>query len=269
MKPLKKRLTNFIIEVDKHEVLILAGSLAFSVALALAPFLIIMLIILSSFGNEFHLQIIDQTNSLFGPQAAEIVTVIIKSAEKDSRFTGLSGTLSFLVIVISASAIFSQLRYALDKIREFEYPPQAFTLWGFVKEKFFVTALLFGFIFLLITSLLVNSILGHVFYGYEGTLWQWITQIASFAMFSFLFTALFRFVPTKNVSWKRSTIAGVMAAIFFIIGKLLIGLYIAKSTLASSYGAAGSLVIFLLWVFYSSLTFFVSYEFTNNVVLDE
>lgn len=267
--PLKNRLEKLFVEIDQHEVFILAGSLAFSVAVALAPFLILLLILVSILAPDVQQEIIIQSNVVLGQQASDIVATIIKHAENNTEFNGIKGIISLFIIIISASAIFSQLRYALDKIHGDQMIIKPFSILGFVKDKLFVTILLFGFVFMIISTLVANVIIDKLLYGFSGLFWQILTNLFTFALFFICFSFLFRFVPSKKVSWKRSSLSAFMASIFFILGKALISVYLGTSTLASSYGAAGSVVILLIWVYYNSLTFFVSYEFTNNVLFDE
>ena len=268
-KEFKIRFLRLISEIDKHDVLILAASLAYSLALALAPFILIMMVVMGGLGNNFQSQIVSQATSLLGKEGGEIIQAIIENSEKESQFSGLSGVISFLVIVISASAIFSQLRTALDKIRETKIPEKKWTALGFLKEKFLLSSLVLGFIFLMIISLLLNISLATFFYGFEGVVWQSIGYIVSLIMFFILFTMMFRLVPTQKMSWRRSTVSGITAALFFTIGKFLIGLYIGNSAIGSAYGAAGSLIVLLVWLYYSALTFYISCEFTNNVIFNE
>ncbi|RYZ86121.1 MAG: hypothetical protein EOP06_15085, partial [Proteobacteria bacterium] len=113
-------------------------------------------------------------------------------------------------------------------------------------------------------SLMATTVLAVAFDGSEGVLWQVVSFVITFAAFAVLFAAIYRFVPSDKLSWRRCAVSGFVSAIFYVIGKTLIGLYLGKAGLESSYGAAGSLVVFLAWVYYTALTILVSYEFTSN-----
>jgi membrane protein len=264
---LKEKTSAIIDDVDRHEVFILAGSLAFTTALALAPFIVILLGIVAVFGRDSQAKLIDQLTRLLGEQSGGAIQLVITNANKNSNFIGISGIISFVVLAISASAIFSQLRTALDKMNERKKDDTNSGVWFFFKEKFLSVGLVIGFIFLLITSLFISTAISVVFSGHGGWLWQTVNLVVSFCLFSVLFTLMYRFIPSEKVPWRRCGISGLMSAGFYLVGKVLIGIYLGRSALASAYGAAGSLVVFLAWVYYTTLTMLVSYEFTKTVVL--
>ena len=269
MKVLSQRLSAFFSDIVKHEVLNLSSSLAFTIALALSPFLILLILLLSFLGDSYSFQLINQVEILAGDQGKDIVAILIESAKKHSEFNSFSGIISFVIICISGSAIFSQLRYALDKIQEKPPDKKPFNLVVYLKDLFSLIVLLIGFIFLVVTSLAVSSFLKYFLTDFDGFFWRVLVQAFSFCIFTFLFFIMFRTVPSKEMGWQRSLLSGIMAAVFFMIGKTLIGIYLGTTAVGSAYGAAGSLVVFLVWIYYSSFTFFISYEFTNNVILGE
>jgi membrane protein len=256
----------FLAKIEKHEILLLSGSFAYTTALALAPFLIIMLSVLSFLGPQSQAAVIEQMTHLLGSQAGEALKIIADNAQREARFSGLSGILSFLIILISASAMFSQMRTALDKVNEYQ-PTQGHSGFrGFAREKILSVGLVLGFIFLLIVSLFVTTGLSALLQGEETVLWSVLSFVINFAAFAVLFSAMFRFIPSKKFPLRRCAISGVWATAFFLVGKGLIGLYLGRSAIGSAYGAAGSLVVLLVWLYYSSLTLLLSYEFTNTIV---
>jgi membrane protein len=202
-----------------------------------------------------------------GEKASGAITEIVKNSNQKPVLSGISGILGFLVLAVSASAIFTQLRAALDKINEFVIPKSNSGLMGFIKDKFFSMGLVFGFIFLSIVSLMFSAILTALFpSGNDGFLWMAASFVVNFLMFSVLFTLIYRFIPSGRIDWRRCRISGIVSAVFYLIGKNLIGLYLGKAGFDSSYGAAGSLVVFLAWVYYTGVTLLVSYEFSRNIL---
>lgn len=265
----KERYVHLFAQISKHEVFLLGSSLAYTTALALAPFIIIMISLISmlNFGDQ-HL-LVQEIRDLLGHEAGRVIDDIVKNANQETHFRGLSGLIGFLVLVFSASAIFSQLRTSFDKINEFETPATENGILAFLKQRVFSVGLVLGFIFLLMSSLVVTSAIAALLAHGEGWLWESLSLTVNFLIFTLLFAAMFRFIPSKGLGWRDSMIAGVSAAIFFLVGKFLIGLYLGRSAVGSAYGAAGSLIALLIWLYYTSLTLLVSYEFTKNVLLDE
>lgn len=259
----------FFLKLEKHDLLILSGSFAYTTALALAPFLIIMLSVLSFLGPEAQQNMIQQSTALFGPQAGDSIQVIAETAKSETRFSGWSGLLSFLIILISASAMFSQMRMALDKVNEFQAENQQSGLLFFLKEKIMSVGLVLGFVFLLVVSLFVTTGLAMLFSTEATLIWKIISFAINFLAFSILFSAMFHFIPSKKYPWKRCFVSGLWATVFFLFGKALIGLYLGNSAIGSAYGAAGSLIVLLVWLYYTSLTLLISYEFTNTLVFHD
>jgi membrane protein len=254
-------------DISKHDVATLAASLAYTTALALAPFLLILLTVASLLGQDMQNTIYQQVGIVLGRQAGEAVRIIVEQADNFKMTSSISGLISFLVLAVSASAIFAQLRKALDRVNESPLKKRLGGFKGFLREKFLSVGLVFGFIFLAITSLAVSTLLSVVFEGGQGLIWKTLNLAITAIIFTVLFTAMFRFIPSERFSWYRCMVSGVTATAFFLAGKTLIGLYFGQSAVGSAYGAAGSMIVFLVWVYYMGFTLLLSYEFTNNVLL--
>jgi len=263
----KENLKEFTEDIDKHEIFLLAASIAYTTALALAPFVLIILSIASLLGTDMQADLANQIKANVGEKAGVAVNEIIKNAKAHPTMSGISGIVAFLVLLISSSAIFSQLRVALDKVNDFKLPKGNSGFKAFIKDKVFSVGLVFGFAFLSIVSLVASTTLSAFVSGGEGILWKSISFAINFAMFGALFTIIYRFIPSSKQTWKTCLISGFISAFFYLIGKSLITFYLAKASFESSYGAAGSLIAFLAWVYYSSLTLLVSYEFSKIIVL--
>lgn len=264
---LKTKLSTMVTNIDKHEVFMMSGSLAYTTALALAPFMVILLSLSSLLGDEIRSKLINQITSALGEKAGATVLEIVKNASESPTLSSVSGIIGFIVLAFSASAIFTQLRFAFDKINEYQVPSNRTGVWAFVKDKFLSFGLVFGFIFLSIVSLMVSTAFSAIMPGGEGFIWQVISVVVNFVLFAVLFTFIFRFIPSEKLDWKRCMVSGVVSTIFYLIGKSLIGTYLGKAGFENSYGAAGSLVVFLAWVYYTGLTILVSCEFSNNVII--
>jgi membrane protein len=264
---LKTKLSSMASDIEKHEIFMMSGSLAYTTALALAPFIVILLSASSFLGAGLRDKMVEEITSAMGEKAGAAVMEIVKNASDRPTLSSISGIVGFIVLVFSASAIFTQLRQAFDKINDYQIPTNRSGAWAFMKDKFFSFGLVFGFIFLSIVSLMVSTAFSAIMPGGEGFIWQLVSVVVNFTLFSVLFTFIFRYIPSERLDWRRCLISGLVSATFYLIGKSLIGLYLGRAGLESAYGAAGSLVVFLAWVYYTGLTILVSCEFSNNVVM--
>lgn len=262
----KEWLSKLFADISKHEIFLLAASLAYTTALSIAPFVVILLSVASILSDSLQARLVEELTNVAGPKAGETISGIIENADRNPEISGISGIIGFLVLAISASAIFAQLRVSLDKINEHQVKPNASGMMVFLKDRFLSVGLVFGFAFLTVASLMMTTLLAVFFQGREGFIWEAINFVVTFIAFSILFAAIYRFVPSDTHTWRRCAISGVVSAMFYTIGKSLIGYYLATAGFESSYGAAGSLVVFLAWVFYTTVTILVSYEFTSNLL---
>lgn len=263
----KKTLNEFFEDIDRHEVFLLSASIAYTTALALAPFVLILLSVASLIGPEVQQSLYKNMAATVGPQAGEAVFNIVSNTKEHPSLSGLSSIIGFLVLVVSASAIFYQLRVALDKINDNEIAKRQAGFKGFVKDRIFSIGLVFGFAFLSVVSLILSSMLAAVFPGGEGLLIKASSYLLNFFMFGSIFSLIYRFIPSQKMKWKTCIISGIVSTFFYLAGKSLIGIYLGKASIGSAYGAAGSLIAFLAWVYYTALTLLVSYEFSKVLVL--
>lgn len=263
----KKNFAEFTSDIDKHELFLLAASIAYTTALALAPFILILLSLASLLGGSLQQELYTQLSANIGNKAAETIQQIMQNAKAHPTLSGFSGIIGFIVLLVSSSAIFTQLRIALNKINEHKAPKKESGVKAFVKEKFMSIGLVFGFAFLAIVSLIISTSMSAFFPSGDGLIWKTVSFISNFLIFSTLFAAMYRFIPSDKLPWKTCFISGLVSAVFYIIGKSLISLYLGKASFESTYGAAGSVIAFLAWVYYTALTLLVSYEFSKNIVL--
>lgn len=267
MTEAKERLGALGSAIGKHRVFMLAGSIAYTTALSLAPFVLILLSFASLLGQGYQTRMYEQMKALLGPQAGDAIKMVVEHADNNQSLTTISGIVGLLVLAISASAVFSQLRSSMDIINETPEDKQPSGILGFFKDKFFSVGLVLGFVFLAVISLAVTAFVSGIFSGGEALLWNAVTFVINVLLFTGLFTLMFHYIPTERFSWKHSLISGACGAAFFLIGKYLIGFYLGNASVGSAYGAAGSLVVFLVWVYYSTVTMLVSYEFANHVII--
>ena len=248
----------------------LGAALAYYTVFSLAPLLIISISIAGLFfGKEAAQgQIFDQLRGLLGDESGRAMQVMVQNASAEPA-TGFVATLvGFVILLFGASGVFGQLQTSLNAIWGVQPKPGRGIL-GIIQDRI----LSFGFIlvvgFLLLVSLVLTAVIafvGHRFGdmvpGMEA-LAQILNSIFSLAVITLLFAMMFKFLPDARIAWHDVWIGAFITAALFTVGKFALGLYLGKSGVASSYGAAGSLIVLLLWVYYSSQIVFFGAEFTQ------
>ena len=260
----KPKASALIQDISKHEIFLHSGSLAYTTGLALAPFVIVMLSLAGRVSPETQQEIIGQLTSSLGRDVGAAFQMIIESIRKSNSSGNFPSSIGLCVLIFSASAIFSQLRMALDKVDGWEPPPKASGLWIYLEDKVFSIGLVLGFAILSITFLVISTVPIVFFPQRSGHLWKLFSFVFNLFIFTGLFASLFRFIPSLKLPWRRCLFSGLCATIFFLIGNFLIGIYLAHTAGGSIYGAAGSLIVFLVWVYYIAFTFLLSYEVTKS-----
>jgi membrane protein len=262
--PLAKRTFS---EWNKHDASTLGASLSYYTVLSMAPLLVIAISIAGIFFGRKAAQgeIVNQVTGLVGPSGAQAIEGMLAHAK--SPAAGIVATLiGFVVLLIGASGVFTQLRKALNRIWEVE-PKETSGLWDMLREEFFSFAMVVGIGFLLLVSLVVSAVLTGMQKFASGYLPAGILEVVNFlvslAVITGLFAAIYRVVPERRLPWRTLWVGSLATGILCTIGKVLIGLYLGRASVASAYGAAGSLVVLLMWVYYSSQLFLFGAEFTR------
>ncbi|MBS1971738.1 MAG: YihY/virulence factor BrkB family protein [Bdellovibrionales bacterium] len=263
----------FFSKVGDDGIFQMAASLAYYTALSLSPLLILLITFLSSMGPSFKTELINEIHGLVGGQAAEALSIVIQNADKGERAKGVSSLFGFLTLLISAGGIFQELRTSLNKIFETkisEAPSKEQNVFWttsieFLKQKIFNMGMVLTFVFILIISLVISSVISLWLTGTELIVGQIINFAFSTLIFTTLFGAIYYFLPQKKIRLRLAMTSGLITALLFSFGKTLIGLYLGESAVASAYGAAGSMVVLLMWVYYSSIIIFISAEVSHQI----
>lgn len=252
----------------------LGASLAFYTALSIAPLLIISLAVgAAAFGDEAARgEVASQMRSLIGEQGAEAVQQMIKSADRPA--SGTTATiLGLLMLGFGASGVFSELQQSLNIIWEVKLKDGRGII-GIIRDRFFSFVMVLGIAFLLLVSLILSAILasmGKILSDSPAAI-SWLTQslnvVVSFSVITLLFAMIFKILPDTRIAWREVWLGAVLTALLFTVGKFFIGLYLGQSSMASSYGVAGSFVVLLVWVYYSSQILYLGATLTK-VVSDE
>lgn len=247
----------------------LAASLAFYTLLSLAPLVIIAVAVAGVvLGPEAARgQIAGELSRVVGRDAARGLQAVVASAQ--SPASGTVGTIiGVITLFVGASGVFGELQYALNAIWEVRAKPGRGIL-GEVKDRFFSFTMVLGVAFLLLVSLLLSTLLSAVGHSFAPLLpggeiaWQLCNFGFSLALITGLFALIFKYVPDVEIAWADVWAGAAVTALLFTIGKSLLGIYLGKASIGSSYGAAGSLVVLIVWVYYSAQILFLGAEFTQ------
>ncbi|MCA9924157.1 MAG: YihY/virulence factor BrkB family protein [Anaerolineales bacterium] len=248
----------------------LAASLAYYTIFAIAPLLVIAVAVAGFVFGEAAAegQIVTAIQDTVGREAAVVIEQLVAKSGESNAGT-IATIISTTLLFFGASGLFGQLQRALNIIWGITPDPgQGIT--GVIRKRLlsFGMVLLVGLLLLLslTAGTIINALgnlLEHIF-PVVGPLLPSMEVIASFALLILLFTLLFRILPDADVSWRDVFLGAVVTAVFFTIGEYLIGLYLSHSTVSSTYGAAGSLVIVLLWIYYSAQIMLFGAEFTQT-----
>ena len=247
----------------------LGASLAFYTALSIAPLLVILLAIAAFFfGDEAAGgQIVGELKTLVGDEGGKAIEEMIANANKPST-GGVATVLSVATRLFGASGVFGQLQSALNTIWEVQ-PKPGRGVWGFVRDRFLSFAMIMGMAFLLLVSLVITAALAAASNLWSGLdesfawLGQGLNLGLSLGLLTVLFAMMFKLLPDVNMAWSDVWLGGFVTAVLFVIGKFAIGLYLGHSSMASSYGVAGSFVVLLVWVYYSAQILFFGAELTQ------
>jgi len=247
----------------------LAGALAYFTLLSLAPLVVIAIALAGLAVDEEALRgrLGAELGALVGPSGEVAIRAIVENAKTPSEGI-VSSILGVVVLLFGASGVFGELQGALNTIWEVA-PKPGRGIWGTIRDRLFSFAMVMGVAFLLLVSLLLSAGLAAVGRFFEHSLpggeavWQIVNFLLSLGVISSLFAVTFKVVPDAKVRWHDVWIGAVVTAFLFSVGKFLIGLYLGKSTVASSYGAAGSIVLLVIWVYYSAVILFLGAEFTQ------
>ena len=248
----------------------LASSLAYYTLFSLAPLLIIVIAIAGLvFGREAaQQQIVGTLQGMIGEQSAEAVKGMIQSASSQPKTGMISAAIGVITLILGAAGVVGQLQTALNTIWGVE-PKPGQGIWGFIRQRFVSYAMLLGIGFLLLVSLVVSAVaasltqfIGTYFNGVE-VLAHGLDLLISFVLTTVLFAMIYKYLPDVRIEWRDVWIGAALTSVLFTIGKFLIGLYLGRSGVSSPFGAAGSLITVLVWVYYSGLIFFLGAEFTQ------
>lgn len=245
----------------------LAAALAFYTAISIAPLLVMIILVAGLVWGAGAVQkeLIAQLQSAVGPQGAEFIKTILESADKPTAGS-IAGLISLGVLIWGSTNVFAQLQNSLNAIWDVE-PKPGRGIMGTIKDRFLSFSMVIGVAFLLLVSLVLSAALAALSSSFSSLLpgmdwlWQLVNFVISFAVITLLFAAIYKVLPDVEIAWRSVWIGAAITALLFTIGKFALGIYLGNAT--DAYGAAGSVMAFLLWVYYSAQIVFFGAEFTQ------
>jgi len=247
----------------------LAAALAYYALLSLAPLIVLALAIAGLLVDEEAARgsIARELSGLVGTAGGQAIESIVRNAKAPTAGI-VSTVLGVVVLLFGASGVFGELEAALDTIWEVA-PRPGRGIGGLIRDRLFSFAMVMGVAFLLLVSLIMSAALAAMGRLLSGALpggevaWQGVNFVLSLGVVTGLFALTFKTVPHAKVAWRDVWIGAFVTALLFTFGKLLIGLYLGKTSFSSAYGAAGSLVLLVIWVYYSASILLLGAEFTQ------
>ena len=270
---IKTLLSDSIDEWSKHKAPRLGASLAFYTLLSLTPLLLVVVAIVGLvFGHQAaERDIIQQVQMLIGAPGAKAIQAVLQGSRNTTH--GVIATVIGLVtLLFGASGVLIELQDALNTIWEVPTPNLAGwgKITGFIKQRLFSFAIVLAIGFLLVVSLAVSAWIAAIgalsasIVPAEEIILHIVNALVSFIVITGLFAAIYKIMPDVRIEWRDVMLGGAATSLLFTVGKLVLGLYLGKASIASTYGAAASIVVLVLWVYYSGQIFFFGAELTRS-----
>ncbi len=242
---------NSIMNFLSDDAMTYAGALAFFTSLSLAPLLVILITIIDRIDPVAQYQIVEQINILVSPRAGEFVNFVLHNIGTQPLVMNISAIIGILALVFAATRMFVQLQTAMNRIWNIKAMPGR-DVQNWFRKRVLSLGIILILGFLLLASLLANVVISFIFVS-RGVLWAFFNMGLPWVFYLLLFATIYKFLPDAVIAWKDVWVGAILTASMFALGKYLIGRYLGYSDIGSAYGAAGSLVVLLVWVFYSSI----------------
>jgi membrane protein len=247
-----------------------AAALAYYTVFSLVPMLIIIIWISGIFFDPAQVQgeLLTRLNQLIGPEAVDQIKEVMINTKFDNT-SGWAKALGVITLILTATGIFAEIQDSINTIWGLKAKPKK----GLIKmviNRVMSFSLLISLGFVLTVSLLINAIISALTYriqyylpGLPVEIFYVINQAIIFIIITFLFSAIYKVLPDAKIAWKDVISGAMISTIFFMLGKYLIGYYLDKNATITAYGSAGSVIIILLWVYFSSIILYFGAEFTQ------
>jgi len=276
MRRLSGLFKNAFSEWNRRDATRMGASLAFYSVLSMAPLVVLVVGICALVfgGDRAEARLLDQFRQMVGNEGANTLQTVLKSAKQPT--TGILANLIGLgTLLLGASGVLVELRSALNELWDIRPPASNSGIWGMVRERFLSFGMVLGVGFLLLISLSVSAVLSVIgaYFGQLGwappILLEVVNFLVSLAVITGMFASILRFVPDTRLPWRNILHGAMVTAALFTLGKTAIGIYLGKAAVGSAYGAAGSLVVLIVWIYYSAQIFYYGAIFTRISVASD
>ena len=247
----------------------MGAALSYYTLFSIAPLLIIVIAVAGLFFGADAVRgvIFAQLQALMGDEGARAIQEMLSTASRP-RTGAIATTVSVFGLLVGATTVFNELQSDLDRIWRAPAREKQAGIWKLLRTRLLSFGLILGFAFLLTVSLVTSAALATLGKWWGAWLGAWemlgyaLDLVLNFGLLTLLFAMIYKMIPRVDVSWRDVWIGAAVTALLFTVGKFLIGMYLGKSDVTSSFGAAGSMVIVMLWVYYSAQIFLLGAEFT-------
>jgi len=254
----------------KDDVFEAAAALAFYTIFSMAPIVTIALWIAGlAFGSDAATQaLVAQVEFLVGPRGSAVVETVVDSLAR-SQGGLLPRALALATLIVGSTAVFGQLQKSLNRFWDVKPTRSGHAIRYFLKKRLLSFGLVIALGFMLLVSLIASAVLTALQHSVSISfplvpwLWRALDLGVSFALASVLFSAVYKFLPDARIGWSDVLLGGALTALLFSVGKFAIGLYLGRASFASAYGAAGSFVVLVVWVYYTAIVCFFGAELTQ------
>ena len=248
----------------------MGAALAYYTMFSIAPLLLIVISVAGLvFGQEAaEGEIFRQLRGLMGDQGAQAVQAMVASVNERPTESSIGALVGIVLLLIGATSVFGELQDALDRIWRAPVREGTSGWWGLIRSRLLSFGMILGIGFLLMVSLIASAALSALglwwapLFGRWEVLLQAVNLVVGFAITTLVFAMIYKILPRVRIRWRDVWVGAAATALLFTVGKFLIGLYIGRSSVTSAFGAAGSLAVVLLWVYYSAQVFLLGAEFT-------
>lgn len=267
LRNIRDRVADVMKKTGQDEILTRSAALAFYTALSMAPLVILLISFLATLDLDLQEQLLNEVGRLIGAETQRLMHGVIERSNERPDLTSLSGWFGSITLFTASSLIFVQMQKTLNLIFNAGLPPSSEDgRWKKIKNvllrRFASFGTVLSFIFVVIASLAASSAISYFFHG-DGWWLRWISFGSDLGLFTVIFSMMFKWMPDRRPLNRACAAGGALTALLFTGGKILISLYIGQTAVGSAYGAAGSLVVLLVWMYYSSFIIFVGAEVSS------
>jgi membrane protein len=249
-----------VVGFARDEIIVRSAALAFYAILSFAPLLILLVTATSWLGSAQRQQVVDRVESLVGPEGGRMVDTIIEHAQARQEVATTSAIVGLVATLLAAMGALIQLHGSLNRI--FKVRVSRGFIFGWLWKRFLSLLMILLVGVVLAASLIVSSVISAMI-EQGSPVWQVINVIITLLVYTAVFMTMLKVLPDVELTWKDAAFGGALTAVMFMVGTYGIGRYLGRTSRTSVYGAAGSLVILLLWVYYSSIIIFFGAELTS------